>query len=317
MITLPLSAQNVLILNNTVAQQENNVIELAINGKYASANPLSLDSMVWTAINAIAYVLNESNFFNTIAIYSEPLRNDTDWILRRDLSPEEQYDFYDTENYNTLFVVDRLLFSAKENVETIVPDGSIFPISTIQADGIITCSMYCYGRDKPLTTFTVSDSVYSKTMIFNDSISIFKKFPEFILHELSDILGNQAAKRFIPTWNTVERALFVGNDSRMQEAAGYAANQKWVTAESIWIDELEKKTKPVEKAKITFNLAIANEMQDKLEPAYVWAEKANEYFKNTDQGKNYKEIELTDKYISELARRIQNNRLLDYQWGKE
>ena len=316
-ITLPVSAQNILILDNAVTQSENNVIEQTLNGQQVSANLLSLDSMVWSAIDEIAVVLNESNFFNTISIYREPLRTDTEWILRRDLSPEKQTDFYNTENYDALLAVDRLLFSVKENVSSITPDQSSIPITTIQADGIITCSLYYYGREKPLSTYTVSDSVYSQSMIFNDSVSIFKTIPELVLNELSAILGNQAAKRFIPNWKTVERVFFVSYNSRMQEAASYAANSKWEVAESIWNTELGKKNKAFDKAKITFNLAVANEMQDNLKQALVWAEKAKEFFNNTDKENNFQEIELTDKYISELSRRIQNNRLLDFQWGKE
>jgi hypothetical protein len=103
----------------------------------------------------------------------------------------------------------------------------------------------------------------------------------------------------------------------MQEAAGYAANHQWTNAESIWTAEIEKKTKPTDKAKIAYNLAIANEMQDKLELALQWAQNAKDYFKSADPYKNAQEIEITDKYIAELEQRIQNNRLLDLQWGKE
>ena len=321
LITLPVSAQNVLILNNTVIQPEDYGIERTFDGQ--SIRPdysFSLDSMVWSAIDEIAAVLDESNFFNAIAIYRDSLRTDTEWLAITELSPELQSDFYEVENYNTLFVIDRLLFSVNENVKKI-QTGSFRSEPTafvdIRTDGIITCSMYSYGNEKPLTTFTVSDSLSVKSTMINDSIVLFKVIPEYMLDELSRMLGNQAAMRFIPTWKTTERQLFVSYNPRMQEAAGYAADHQWAIAESIWIAEFDKKTKPVNKAKIAFNLAIANEMRDKFEPALEWALKAKEYLKNANPKNDYQEIELTDKYISELARRIQNNRMLDLQWGKE
>jgi len=321
-ITLPVSAQNVLILNNTVTQPGNYGIDRTFDEKALHTNyPLSLDSMAWSAIDEIAGVLNESHFFHTIAVYKEPIhtKETTEWLSITDLSPEELSDFYDNENYDALLVVDRLLFSVKENVKKM---QNIFSSDQngfvdLRADGIITCSMYSYGREKPLTTFTVSDSLFTKSIVEGDSIIFFKEIPEYMIHELSRVLGNQAAKRFIPTWKTVNRLFFTGYNARMQEATSYAANRKWANAESIWTTELKKKTKPASQAKIALNLAVANEMQDKLDPAWNWAQKAEEYLKSANPNNNSQEKKLIDEYISELERRIQNNRLLDLQWGKE
>ena len=321
LITLPVSAQNVLILNNTVAQPVDYGIERNFNGQSIPADyPLSLDSVSWSAIKEIAIVLDESNFFNSIAIYDELLRKDTQWLTSAYLSQEKLYDFFDNKNFDALFVVERLLINAKEDAKTIqsgAPPSEPNIFIDMRVEGVITCSMYTYGKERPLTTFNVTDSFYIKTTSYNDSIIIFKEIPEFTFHSLCHMLGEKAAKSFVPTWKTEERNLFVSYNSRMQEAVGYAANRRWANAESIWITELEKNTKPLNKAKIAFNLAVANEMQDKFEPALEWALKAKEYLKNSNKSNDNQEIELTDKYIAELERRIQSNRLLDLQWGTE
>ena len=321
LVTLPVSDQNVLILNNTLAQPKEYGIERMIDGQAVRPDfPLSLDSMVWSAIDEIADVLNESNFFNTIAIYRESLRTDTEWFSKIKLSSEQQSDFYDTEDYDALLVIDQLVFFVKEDVEKI-RIGTFFQDSIasvdLQAEGIITCSMYSYGKEEPLTAFIVSDSVFVKSTVLNDSIFLFKEIPEYALNELSRVIANKAAKRFIPTWKTVGRILFVSYSPRMREAAGYAADHQWTKAESIWIAELEKKKKPADKAKIAFNLAVADEMQDKFESALGWTQKAKGYLQNANPNNNSLEMELTDKYISKLEERIQNNHLLDLQWGKE
>ena len=320
-ITLPVSAQNVLILNNTVTQPEDYGIERTANGQSVSSNyPLPMDTFVWYAINDLAGTLNESKFFNSIAVYKKPFRTDNEWLsIPGNLFPELQSSFYDMDDFDALLVIDRLLFSVKENVTNIKVEAFSSDLNAfldLRADGIITCSMYTYGKDRPLTTFTISDSIFSKSMVYSDSTELFKDIPEFILSDLSRELGYKAAKRFIPSWKTENRVLFTSYNARMQEATGYAANHQWTTAESIWSAELEKTTKPLDKAKIEFNLAVVNEMQDKLEPALERAQQAKEHLKNTNQDKNSQEIELVDKYISVLEHRIQNNRLLDLQWGK-
>jgi hypothetical protein len=320
-VTLPLSAQKVLILNNSVSQPEEYGIERTRDGKQAKAiYPLSLDSMVWSATDEIAGVLDESNFFNTVAVYQLPLRSDSDWLSKTVLSPEIQSDFYDTENFDALLVIDRLWFTLKEDVKKLVQGSENFDQTTalvnLRADGILSCSMYCYGKEKPLTTFAVSDSLIARSIDTNDVNAIFKEIPEYVLHELSRNLGFQVAKRFTPTWKTEDRTLFISYNARMQEATSYAVNRQWERAESLWIAELGKKTKPADKAKIAFNLAVAHEMQDKFEQALEWAQKAKEYLKSANSNNNSNAIALTVQYISTLEQRIQNNRLLDLQWGK-
>ena len=320
-VTLPVSAQNVLILNNSSIQPDGYGIDRTFDGKSIPANyPLSLDSMAWFASDEIAGVLNDSHFFNTIAVYKEPLRKNTndEWLSAAVLSPETQADFYNSENYDALLVIDRLLFSVKEDVKKMQSYSSteLTGFVDLRADGIFSCSMYYNGKEKPLTTFTLTDSLFTKSIVDGDSTVFFKEIPEYMLHELSRVLGNRAATRFIPTWKTVDRMLFTGYNARMQEATSYAADRKWANAESIWTIELEKKTKPMDKAKIAFNLAVANEMQDKFDAALEWAQKAKEQLKDRNK-QDAQEVDLTNKYISELEQRIQDNRLLDLQWGKE
>ena len=320
-VTLPVSAQNVLILDNTVTQSREYGIERTFDGQLIRSNyPLSLDSTVWSAIGEIAGVLDDSHFFKTIAVYEKPLRSDTEWLSVIGLSPEAQSDFYNTENYDALFVIHRLLFAVRENVKKMPALFSYPDLMTasvdLNVDGIITCSMYVLGKEKPVTIFNVNDSLHVKSIVDGDSIIFFKEIPEDMIHELSCKLANQAAKRFIPTWKTVDRMLFTGYDARMQEATSYAANHQWANAESLWITEFEKKTKQADKAKIAFNLAVANEMQDKLDIAWNWVQKAKEQMKNGNTNNPSQEMALMDKYISELEQRIQNNRLLDLQWGR-
>jgi len=321
-VTLPVSAQNVLILNNTVTQPKDYGIERAFDGRSLRTDyPLSLDSTAWSAMEEIAGVWNDSHFFKTIGIYKEPIRTNNDWLSVNELSPEDQSDFYNNDDYDALLVIDRLLFSIKENVKKVqsvfYSDELTDAFVDLRVDGVITCSMYVYGKEKPITTFSVSDSLFTKSIVEGDSTVFFTEIPEYMLHELSHTLGNQAAKRFVPTWETVDRMFFTGYSARMQEATSYAANHKWKNAESLWNAELGKKTKPVDKAKIALNLAVANEMQDKLDTALNWAQKAKEQLKNVNLSNNSQDIiAFSNRYISELERRIQSNRLLDLQWGK-
>ena len=320
-VTLPLSAQNVLILNNLVSQPYKYGVERTYDGKVIQTEyPLPLDSVVWPVIDEIASMLKESDFFNEIAVYQKPVRTDTEWLVRTNLSSEVQSGFYNTENYDALLTIDQLLFVLKEDIKRTklgISSSEQTVFADIRLDALAACSMYSYGNEKPLITFSISDSLFVKSVFYEDSVLLFKEIPESLLNEIAHRLGNQIANRFIPTWKTVERILFSSHDSRMQEALGYAKAGRWTDAESIGLSELNKKTKISDQARIAFNLAVINEMQDKLETALVWAQKAKEYFTKDNPAGYPQETMLTTQYISELQERIQNNRLLDLQWGKE
>jgi len=320
MITLPVSVKNVLIVNNAINQPINYGVERNFNNKSVRDDyPISLDSLVWVAVNEISNALGETDFFNKIAIYKEPIRSNNEWLTVSYLSPEQQREFYNLEDFNALLVIERLFFNLKQDVKTIKfgatsYDPTVF--SEIRVDGVITCSMYTYTKETPLTTFSLQDSLFSKLILSNDSMVIFKHLPEYLLKDLSYNLGTGVATCFLPVWKPVDRFLFVGQNPRMQEAAGYAADHRWANAESIWIKQLENTNKPADKTKVAYNLAIANEMQDKFELALEWVAKAKGYFENANPDKYSREIELIDKYAIELGQRIQNNRLLDLQWGR-
>jgi tetratricopeptide (TPR) repeat protein len=308
-------------LNNTLTQPIEYGIERKLDGKSISSDyPLSLDSAAWSAIDEISYILGKSDFFNTVAVYNQSLRKDNEWLSILQLSTEQKNELFDIGNYNALLVVERLLFNLKEDVKPIrsgVPSYEPTVFADMRIVGIITCSMYAYGKENPVTTFNVQDSLFFKSMVFSDSLFLFKEIPEMYLEKLSNNLGAKAAKCFIPEWKQVDRFLFVSQNSRMREAVGYAANHRWANAESIWMTQLDNDNKPAKNVKIAYNLAMANEMQDKFESALEWVIKAKEFLKNVNTVKYSREIEIINKYTTELSLRIQSNRLLDLQWGKE
>jgi hypothetical protein len=310
----------VLILNNTVTQPDDHGIEQIFDGQPVEMNLASvIDSMAWLAIDEISIIFDESNFFNEVAFYREPVRTDSEWLSVKTLSPEDQSDFYYLNDYDALFVIDRLLFSVKEDVKKIQTGAfSIQPTFYVdmRVEATISCSMYIYGEETPVTTFSITDSLFVKSTILNsDSTFFLKEIPEYVMRRLSWQLGNQAATRFIPTWRTEERTLFTGYGSRMKEATGYVNNKRWANAEALWMAELERKTQPADKAKLAYNLAVANEMQDKFEQALTWAKQARDYLTAANQQNNSPEAAIVNNYFSELERRMQNNRLLDLQWG--
>jgi hypothetical protein len=319
-ITLPVSAQNVLILNNALPQPENYRIEQYFEGKSIADNyPISLDSAVWNTTQALSDVLSKSDFFNTVSTYKVPIRTDNEWLSVQPLPKEIRDEFHEIEDYQALITIDRLLFivktETKRNMQDDYTTAERFVFSDTRVAAMLTCSIYLYGRNEPLTTFSISDSLISRTTISNNLPVIVHTVSMLMLKELSYQIGESAALKFIPTWKTTDRILFTNHKARIKEAYSYVTAHNWSAAESIWLSELEKENKPLDKAHIALNIAVTNEMQDKLNTALQWAQKSKEYYNLTKQIKP-EELHFIDKYISELQKRIQDNHLLDIQTGK-
>ena len=315
LIALPVSSKNVLILNNTVAQPDDYGISRTINWQPVYDNfSISIDSVIWKAINRMAIVLDESNFFNEVAVYLKPVREDAAGLSKAELFAKIQSEFSDEEKFEVMLVIDRLLFSVM--VDVMANWSYQTRLINLKVFGLITCSMYSFDNDKPFSTFTISDSLLIKSLVFYEPINVFKEIPELALNILSLAIAEKAAQRFIPSWKTSERFFFTNINPRMRRATDYVFKNNWSEAETLWTDELGKKKKPVDKARIAINLALANEMQDNIEQAYQWALNSKEYLKKAGKKKDGFENKLTDVYIRVLEQRIINNRLLDLQWGK-
>jgi tetratricopeptide (TPR) repeat protein len=230
--------------------------------------------------------------------------------------PEKFKDeIFDIHGVDAIISIDRILFNLEEEVKNNTresPGIYMYAFAGNQVGGSISCSIYLYGKAHPLSSFTLTDSIVYKTSFYSDSLEFFKILPEVLINDLAYRLGEKLAYSLTPSWTIQKRIIYTGSNSRMQEALSYSKNGKWHTAESLWQDLFDKNPKSIDKAKLANNIAIANELQDQLEIALHWAEKATSYFPE-----NSEERISAGEYISTLQQRFQNNRLLDIQWRKE
>ena len=306
LITLPIDIAELLIVNNALEQPNDAGIirtykELAVKGY-----PLEFDSISWTTAISLSSHIKDTEFFNDVFLYNEAVRTDDEWMVSVPLSEEFRDEVFNTQGFDGIVSIDRILFQLEEHVKQ---NSALTDYIDAKAEVSLTCSIYLNGRKKPLTTFTLSDSLFVKQSVVNEPFTIFKEIPENLLYNLAYDIGEKLAYSIVPSWSKETRIIYVGIEARMQEAYSYSKTGKWTAAESIWLNEYEKKSKESDKGKIANNIALANEMQDKLEEALSWAEIAKGHFQNRDLSKNSH----INSYISDLQKRIQNNHILNLQ----
>ncbi len=321
-VTFPIDATKVVVVNNAVVQPDSVGLESSYNGKKTEGMYPSLDSIPWVSVESISERLEDSDFFSQVAIYRSSLRSDNQWLAKGRLSKDFREQFLRETGMDAIISVDQLLFNTVQDGIPLSDDmylSNSYLFTDIRVTGVISISIYVKDKESPLSSFSLKDSTFTKTSAYSDlkESEVIRRLLQSMIFKVAYKLGDKTAILLTPTWKTADRIVYAGYSSRMKEATSYFKSNKWSKAEDIWLSEYDKKEKPLDKARMSVNMAVANEMQDDLDTALTWVKKAKEYYLQTDAKDNANEIEHVDKYTEVLEKRIQNSRVLDLQWGVE
>jgi hypothetical protein len=319
-VTLPMDAGRVMIVNNTVKQPSTSGITRMYNGRPVEGYEITLESVAWVTTESLAANVEDSHFFDAVSYYKKPVREDDEWLANKPLSQSFRNKLFEAYEVDVLVSIDRILFKLEENSRNPSATGTndAFYAFEIKTEVQTNCSVYLYGKDNPLTSFAVSDSLsYDAFLSATTYQTIVKEIPEAMIDHLAYVVGEDIAYSIIPSWTTKERLLYPGSNSRMREAFSYSKTDKWNTAQTIWLSEYEKKIKNSDKGKIATNLAVSNELNDQLAAALRWAEKAKAHFLADNVSNKSEEMVYIEYYISDLQKRLVESRILDVQFGKE
>jgi hypothetical protein len=318
-ITLPLSVQNVLVLNNAVSQPNTYGIWQNFNGaEIKDSCKIDLDSAVWRTANTMAAALKISKFFNSVAMFREPIRADKEWLMFYPIPEPIQENFYKAADCDALFTIDRLILALKENVKNNKDYTDPIPgyYTDITLEAMLTCSFYMSDSKKPFKTISITDSLFFINLVENELPFIYTDIPEIMIAEIGYNIGKKMAAKFLPTWEAADRLVYMNSYSRMKDANSFSLTGNWDKAKALWITEFESHKKPISKARVASNIALACEMMDDIDTALVWATKAKDFFESGNKNEHHtEEVEFIDKYITELQTRIENNNLIDLQMG--
>ncbi|GHS98562.1 hypothetical protein FACS189421_07370 [Bacteroidia bacterium] len=311
-ITFPADINTLLVVNNAAKQPGHSGITRTYNGTVVKDPELDLDSAAWISTFSLLSRIKETQFFEEVSLCAEALREDDEWLVAAPLSKKFREEIFETQD--GIISIDRLLI----NLDELVTANDIKQSAGVRVEAKLTCSIYVYDREKPLTAFTVSDTlVFSEIFYENkDSVGVLKYLPEYLIDELAYSIGEKLAYYFTPSWTLKDRTLYSGSNARLQEAFSFARAGKWDRAETVWKNEYDQKSKPSDQGKLANNIAVANEMQDKLEIALQWALSAKENFKAGSSNITAGELLQINTYVNDLQKRIQDNPLLDLQWGE-
>ncbi len=318
-ITFPDQIRGVVVVNNAVSQPSDGMVDLKINKKAQDKDQkFDLDTVLQNATVVMAKNIQNENYYEEVYVREKTLRKDNEWLALGEITKETRDSIYEKTGCNIIVSLDRLIFDVQQAVVDTTENytfASGFVFLYINARATMTCSVYLDGREKHLTSFSIQDSaIFSNTTVSDNSL-IYKEIPGYMIQQAASFVGEKAASYFTPTWEIADRMIYSSMNSRMQEADKYFKNHKWDNARLIWMELYEEKDDFKQKGRLAMNIAVSYEMEDQLDVALDWANRAKKYYDQITSGKAKEDQELNKVYILALNKRISNNHILDAQFG--
>jgi len=310
LVTLPVKAQNVIIVNNAVPQPMGYGID-APSGKYPEMDSLYikiLKTASWRLAMDVFKNLDDSKFFSDVSLYKRSLREDNEWLSVVPVDEEIKRDFFENENFDMLISIDRLLFNS--TFEKDKPELG-------KMEAILTFSIHLPGETEPIEhTITDTLKAYYAGADYNGAPSVNPvEINTEMIRQGSFMLGEKVGMFFTPNWKTVERNYYISDLPDAIATSNYIDKGNWDEAKRVWTGEFGLEKKAVKRARLANNIALASEMKGEFEVAEEWAAKAKALFQTASPTKYAKDIAYLEEYIKALQERQSDNIELDKQYG--
>lgn len=290
-ISVPADVYRICVVNHAIAPRDDS------NGVfYAFAGKLYYDTtkydtlLSWSAIDGVVQTLAESGRFE---LASEPL------LLPRKKGPSMGIPI----SFNAL---DTLCDDLSTHGALVLENVQAFDMfdyfgfeqglyyMKMKVIGEADFGFYDLKHREVIERFTISD-----TLIFDNVAYGWERcitaFPDraSAFSQIAGQLGRKYASRFSPALRNEQRFYFSGSQTDLQKGAEYARQGLWATAARYWIKSATGRRKALA-ARAAFNMALASEMEGKLDIALYWIEQSL-LRSQTPEAQNYRNILLRRK----------------------
>ncbi len=302
----------IVLVDNAVAQPENIGFESVSKGKAdipIRFSPHFIDTLIFGGTKQLGRTLEESHFFDAIYFFSQPVRQDAQWMSIAPLSEDMKHRLYEKSGSDVMISIDRVLYLYKQEV-AFTPYGTAHV--DLKSRATLNCSVHYYGQPDKTKSLVTTDSVEFYLMDVEIDSANLARIPDTFILQNTRNLFDKIAHEFIPQWEVAERTIYTSNGARMQEALAYARKEKWGKAAEQWLSLYEREKQPVSRARLAQNMAVSFEVRDDIAAAVQWMEKCREYYRQAENADS-KESTAANNYLQALQQRQLDNKLLDIQ----
>lgn len=313
-VTFPKAVNKVLVVNNAVPQPDNAGYQYSLLGVMQDTARAVADSALFDACNSLGKSIVDVSFFKDVLLYHENTRSDTRYLTDETLSADAVKELCAETGTQAILSFDRLLFEMDKSVVAF-SEGYVIGNVNVKVSGVVRS--YLPGRDKPLATVYVLDSLYWSEPADNmELLNVYLPKPNDALRAAGQFIGTKVTPNFVPHWDNETRWYYTGVGARWKEASAYATSDKWNEAAVRWKYLYEHSSSWKEGAKAASNLALYYEMETKLKEAFDWASKSYTLFEK-NKGAEDKSTKMQKLYLDVLTERLRADKKLNMQFGEE
>lgn len=314
-VTLPDNVLRVAVVNNVVQQPDkigHNIIRLGssvVNSVEASADSVSI---FYT--EALAQFLNDENYFQRVAFYNDPIRNDPNFFQEILLDPETMNTIRKKTGADAIISLDRMIIETTKR-EHFKQQGYTYSEMTGKINS--TIRVYLPTMEGKIPRVQYNDSLNWIGFDIQDGNAYSQEMlpsREEAMKSLAIVAAEKMSYVFAPHWERQDRWYYTSVSKLMREGATLAKGAEWLKAIEKWLDYYNNTSdrKKEDKAKAANNIALAYEMLGEMEEAYKWATEANNLFVESTAS-NSLERRRSLLYKNEIERRNNNLNSINMQ----
>lgn len=163
--------------------------------------------------------------------------------------------------------------------------------------------LYIPGRSYPVQVLTPIDSIdWDVQALVSD-----KQLQDEAIPMTAHLLGRE----LVPYWKEANRLYYSGGSVEMRDANVYIKENDWGGACREWEKLYQKSKSGKQKFRAAFNLVLGNEMQNRLDEALQWLQKAAHETKPDTE-----EAQAVKIYKEQLSSRIKEQMFLNSQMSR-
>jgi hypothetical protein len=313
-ISVAQNIQKIVVANRSIASKENqvsNVIEGILTGEGIGQDRRASQD----AILGVIAGLNDSPRFKSTQAVNTTLKGTGTSQMPSPLSWGE-VERICADNYSDalllleVFDSDSKQWYSTRNVQKTINGEKVDVLEHIAHNKVIVTSgwrLYDPNNRTIIDDFKAEDYKEFTGRGENQKLAFGNLAPkERLLKETGYFAGENYSLRIAPRWVWVTRSYYAkGKDPDFKRAKLQARANQWKDAAIIWKSLAETSSFEKDRKKAAFNMALACEIEGKLDLAMEWAKKSLNYG-------NKKAI----PYINTLKRRIADEERANYQMGQ-
>lgn len=265
-VSFPESLKRVAVVNNLPAVKPEQIL---IEEKESEKSYWG-DGM--RAAESLASQLAEANYFDEVVICDSLLRASDAQPAAHPLTGEEIDQLAQQLDVDFLISLETLIVKSQRKMEYLT--GWNVNYGTIDAKVYATTRIYLPGRASAMATLHSNDSIFWEESAIREG-DVVRQLPNDaeVRLQASDFAGQLPVERLLPHWKKGQRYLYGGSSVGLRDALVYVRENDWAQAIALWQKEFESKSTKRQKA-AAYNLSVGYEMQDQIEEALRWIDRA-------------------------------------------